>query len=51
VGRSNSEVGRIWLTSVIGVGTQGKGPWVRRANIEGLIRVVEVAREGVFLVA
>ncbi len=51
MGRSNSEVGGIWLTSVIGVGTQGKGPRVRRANIEGLIGVVEVAREGVFLVA
>jgi len=43
-------VGRTWLTSVIGVGAQEKGPWVGRADIEGLIRVVEVAREGVFLV-
>lgn len=48
---SSSEVGRTWLTSVIGIGTKIECLWVRHTDVEGLVRVVEVAREGVFLVA
>jgi len=50
-GKSKQRGALAWLTSVIGVGTKGKGPRIRVAKVEDLIRVVKVARDGVFLAA